>query len=694
MSRENHKVTERHLARNAYLYIRQSTLRQVVENTESTRRQYELRDRAHALGWPIEKVMVIDSDLGQSGADRDRAGFKNLVGEVSVGHAGIVLGLEVSRLARNSSDWRRLLEFCALTDTLILDEDGVYDPCDFNDRLILGLKGQMSEAELHMLRARLQGGIANRAKRGELKVRLPVGLVYDPLDRVVLDPDAQVRNSVTLLFETFMRTGSAMATVKAFRATGLKFPRRPWSGPHKGTLHWDELLHSRVLQVLHNPRYAGAFVFGRQRRRRLPDGTFAYRRGSHEEATVLLRDCHPGYITWERFEAHQQRLAENRTSGADSRRPPREGPALLQGLALCGLCGSKMAVSYHLRRNCQVPDYICQRQTLDHSLKACQRVPGRRIDQAIAELLVDLMTPTTLEVALRVQQDLEAQLEQIDVWRRQQVQRAREEVDLARLRFMNTHPDNRMVVDALEAEWDAKLRYLDTVRHDCDRRRDEQRRQLETGERERILELACDFPKLWRDPATPDRERKRMIRLLVEDITITGGEEIGLDIRLRGGATRRIAVTPDPPRWKTMVTPPGVIDRIDALLDAHSDGAIADLLNQQGYRSGTGQLFNKKLIQALCWRRGLKTRYKRLRERGLLTREEMAQRLDIQPLTVVLWRRQGLLVGHPWNDRNQCLYEMPDPPPVRNTHKLARMQRAASDHAHQSAQDPARQEER
>ena len=259
MSGIHQKVTASHLGREAYLYVRQSSLRQVFEHRESTRRQYALRERAVALGWPTERIVVIDTDLGLSGADPDREGFQRLVADVGMGRAGIVLGLEVSRLARNSTDWHRLLEICALSETLILDEDGVYDPGDFNDRLLLGLKGTMSEAELHMMRARLRGGLLNAARRGELKVPLPVGLVYDPLDRVVLDPDVQVQNSLRLLFDTFTRTGSARATVKHFRAEKLSFPHRPFGGPHKGELHWKPLRFARVQRALHNPRYAGRF---------------------------------------------------------------------------------------------------------------------------------------------------------------------------------------------------------------------------------------------------------------------------------------------------------------------------------------------------------------------------------------------------------------------------------------------------
>ena len=670
MSGEHRKVTAGHLARNAFLYIRQSTLRQVTENTESTHRQYGLRNRAHALGWPVGSVIVIDSDLGQSGADRDREGFRKLVGEVSMGNAGIVLGLEVSRLARNSSDWHRLLELCAMTSTLILDEDGLYDPCSFNDRLILGLKGQMSEAELHFLRARLQGGIISRARRGELKLPLPVGFVHDPLGRVVLDPDAQVRRTVALLFDTFSRTGSATATVKAFRREGMLFPRRPRSGgPGSGAI-WGELTHSRTLQVLHNPRYAGAFMFGRTRSRRRPDGTLAYRLVPLGEVEVLLRNQHEGYISWERFEANRQRLADNCRSGGGDRRPPREGPALLQGLAICGRCGSAMTVRYHARRKGLVPDYVCQRHGIQHGTAICQRVSGGGTDRAIGKLMVELMTPATLEVALQVQKELEARAQEVDAWHDQQVQRAREEADLARMRFMNVHPDNRIVADVLEGEWNRRLRVLDEVRSDRDRRRGEHRRKLEADQRRRILKLACDFPRLWNDPATPDRERKRMIHLMIEDVTITGGMEVELGVRLRGGATRQLAIPPDLPSFRLHVTPPEVVEAVDTLLDGHCEGEIAGILNRRGFQTGYGKPFDLRRVQRVRRTHGLKTRYRRLRERGLLTRNELAERLGVCPQTINCWRRQNLLAGTPCNDRNECLYEMPVDPPVKHAQKL------------------------
>jgi DNA invertase Pin-like site-specific DNA recombinase len=297
------KVSASHLERAAYLYVRQSTLRQVLTNTESTQRQYALRQRAVALGWPTAQIVVIDQDQGHSGASAaDREGFQRLVAEVGMGRAGLVLGLEVSRLARNNADWHRLLEICALTDTLICDEDGLYDPSGFNDRLLLGLKGTMSEAELHFLRARLRGGILSKARRGELQAPLPVGLCYDPAGRVALDPDQGVQKTLRHLFSTFERTGSARAVVQAFAAEGLRFPVRVKGGPRKGELVWTALRHWRVLRTLHNPRYAGAFCFGRRRTRQRPEGRTSVRDLPREEWTALIPDAHAGYISWERFE--------------------------------------------------------------------------------------------------------------------------------------------------------------------------------------------------------------------------------------------------------------------------------------------------------------------------------------------------------------------------------------------------------
>lgn len=656
------KVTASHLKRNAYLYVRQSTIRQVFENTESTKRQYALRQHAVALGWPVENVVVIDSDLGQSGASAiDRAGFQKLVAEVGIGKAGIVLGLEVSRLARNNTDWHRLLEICALTDTLILDEDGIYDPAHFNDRLLLGLKGTMSEAELHVLRARLQGGILNKARRGELQSPLPVGFTYNTENRPVLDPDKQVQESLRVFFDTFRRTGSATATVKAFRQQGLVIPRRLKKGPHKGDLLWAQLTHSRSLQILHNPRYAGVFTYGRTRVRKRATGGETFQRLPKDQ-WILVPGAHAGYITWDDYESNQRRLLENaQAQGRDrTKSPPREGPALLQGLVLCGVCGGRMTVRYHSRTGRQIPDYVCQRDGIEHGRPVCQSVNGEQIDNRIGDLLIETMTPLALDVALAVQEELHTRMEEVDRLRRKQVERARYDADLAQRRYMHVDPANRLVADSLEAEWNNKLRALNEAQQEYERLRQTDRIVADESQRARIAELARDFPTLWRDPNTPDREKKRIVRLLLEDVTLIKGDRIAVHVRFKGGATRSLSLPLPLGAPELRRTGDEVIREIDRLLDTHSETEIAPILNQLHLRSGSGQPFTPMSVHNLRRHRGIRSRFQRLREKGLLTVEEIAQRLNIAPSVVKEWRDKGLLRAHRYNDKDQCLYESPD----------------------------------
>jgi DNA invertase Pin-like site-specific DNA recombinase len=655
------KVTASHLKRNAYLYVRQSTIRQVFENTESTKRQYALRQHAVALGWPVENIIVIDSDLGQSGASAiDRAGFQRLVAEVGVGKAGIVLGLEVSRLARNNTDWHRLLEICALTDTLILDEDGIYDPAHFNDRLLLGLKGTMSEAELHVLKARLQGGILNKARRGELQSPLPVGFAYDTENRPILDPDKQVQESLRVFFDTFRRTGSATATVKAFRQQGLAIPRRLKKGPRKGDLLWAQLTHSRSLQILHNPRYAGAFIYGRTRIRKRAAGGKIYQKQPRDQ-WVLVPDAHASYITWDDYEVNQRRLRENaQAQGSDrAKSPPREGPALLQGLVLCGVCGGRMTVRYHSRAGRQVPDYVCQREGIEHGRPVCQSVNGEQIDKRIGELLVETMTPLALDVTLAVQQELETRMEEVDRLRRKQVERARYDADLAQRRYMHVDPAHRLVADSLEAEWNNKLRALNEAQQDYERLRQTDRIAAGESQRARIAALTRDFPARWREPTTPDREKKRIVRLLLEDVTLVKSEQIAVHVRFKGGAIRSLSLPLPLGAPELRKTGEEVIREIDRLLDNHTEMEIAPMLNQMGLRSGSGQPFTLMSVHNLRRHRGLRSRFERLREKGLLTVEEMAERLGLAPSVVKDWRDKGLLRAHRYNDKDQCLYEPP-----------------------------------
>lgn len=407
---ESLKVQPHHLERGAYLYIRQSSMRQVMENVESTKRQYALRGRAIALGWRDDQITVIDNDQGESGASAAwRESFQHLVTEVGMGHAGIVMGLEVSRLARNNADWHRLLEICALGDTLILDEDGVYDPTSFNDRLLLGLKGTMSEAELHVLKARLRGGILNKVRRGEYRCPLPTGLVYDHAGNVVLDPDAQIREAIAYFFETFSRVGSASQVVKVFRAEGLAFPSR---------LHIDDttvfrpLTASTAIRMLHNPRYAGAYAYGRRYYRRAVDGKKTIqRKREHGDWLACIPNAHPGYISWEQFQENLKILENNGRPYEPVRAsPPREGAALLQGRAVCGRCGRHFRVRYAARRGRQEAWYVCDRGHSSRGEPNCQSIAGPPVDQAIGMLVTEKMTPAAVELTLEIRREIEARV--------------------------------------------------------------------------------------------------------------------------------------------------------------------------------------------------------------------------------------------------------------------------------------------
>jgi DNA invertase Pin-like site-specific DNA recombinase len=656
------QITSRQLQRLACLYVRQSTLQQVFENTESTARQYALRERALALGWAAEQIVVIDQDLGHSGASvADRAGFQRLVADVGLGKVGLVLGLEVSRLARSSSDWHHLLEICALTGTLILDEDGLYDPATFNDRLLLGLKGTMSEAELYVLRARLQGGILNKARRAALKLHLPIFFRYADDDRIVLDPDRQVQDTVRFLFRTFRQTGTASATVRAFRQAQVTFPRRLRSGPHQDELVWGDLQHHDVLRVLHNPCYAGAFVFGRTRTRKTADGKIHIERLPRDQWQVIVRDAHPGYISWEEYEAHVAQLMANSQAYTPERlNPPREGPALLQGLVICGRCSERMSVRYHQRGGQRiVPDYVCQRAAVNRGAPICQRFLGRDLDAAVAELLLAVVTPEAMATTLTIQDELLAQAEAAERLRQLNVQRAQYEADLAQRRYNRVDPANRLVADVLETEWNAKLRTLAEAHEAAEVQRQQDQLRLSAAEREALQAVPSDFARVWCDPRTTDRDRKRLVRLLVEDVTVEKTDRIVAHLRFKGGATQTISVPLPLPLTQTRVTPRATLAALDRLLDACTDAEAAAQLNAQGYRTYEGRPFQAAHVSQLRRHHGLKDRFTRLRQAGLLTADEVAQLMAVQPQTVWLWYRRGWIEGHPYNDWGSCLFVLP-----------------------------------
>jgi hypothetical protein len=521
----------------------------------------------------------------------------------------------------------------------------------------------MSEAELHVLRARLRGGIVNKARRGELEMPVPVGFVYDAAGRVTLDPDQRVQDTIRAFFDTFRRTGSATAIVKTFRDQQLLFPRHARHGIHYTGTRWVPLQHSRALWVLHNPRFAGVFFFGRSRQRRTESRTVVERL-PRDEWTALIPDAHPGYITWDEFEENQRRLRENAQAiGGDRRRsPPREGPALLQGIVVCGQCGDRMTVRYHQRHGALWPTYVCQLRGIARAEPICQSIPGRGLDHAIGRVLIETVTPLTLEMALTVRQELQAQLEETDRLHRRAVECARYDADLARRRYLQVDPANRLVADELEAQWNRALQQVVEAQETYDRQRHADRLTVDAEARERILALAADFPRLWYDPMTPDRERKRMVRLLLEDVTlIKTAEGLTAHLRFRGGATTTLTLARALNAWQLRETSTEIVALIDQLLDQHTDGGVATILNARGYVSGTGQPFQGRIVQYIRRDYRLRSRCERLRARGMLTRDEIADRLKVTAATVKVWGHRDLLPRHVCNDKGECLYEPPGP---------------------------------
>jgi DNA invertase Pin-like site-specific DNA recombinase len=660
------KVTSDHLRRIAYLYVRQSSLHQVNDNRESTARQYDLKRRAQALGWRSDQIVVIDEDLGLSGASGSlRNGFQRLVAEVGLGRAGVVMGLEVSRFARNSTDWHRLLEICALADTLILDEDGLYDPSHFNDRLLLGLKGTMSEAELHVLRARLLGGQINKARRGELWIRPPIGYVYDACQHMVFDPDEQIQRAVQLVFKTFRCAGSAERVVRHFTLEGIRFPRRLVTGPRAGQVVFVPLEHSRVLHLLHNPRYTGAYVYGRTRQRRVVIGAAVhYRRLSREEWKVFIPNAYPGYISWEEFESNQVRLRANAAGyGWDRRRsPPREGVALLQGIVMCGRCGRRMRVQYHVEKGHPIPRYVCVRESIQRNASACQLIMGTGVDEAVSQVVLESVTPTSVDLALEVFEELRARKAEVDRLRRAQVERLRQEAELAQQQYMLVRPENRLVADTLERQWNEKLRQLSEAEQAYVRMSASEAPEVSGEDKQRIQSLVADLPRVWNDPRTPYRERKRMLRLLIEDVTLLRNEVIHIQIRWKGGATTQIERPLPLNAADLRRTPAGIVELIRALATEQTDAQIARTLNARWLRSGTGMAFTAAAVRRVRRAYHIHALADHLRKSGWLTAAEIAMQLHVHPSTAKRFALEGVLPAVRADDRGQILYQAPQRP--------------------------------
>jgi DNA invertase Pin-like site-specific DNA recombinase len=658
--RSSPKIRPDHLERPAFVYVRQSTLFQVREHTASTARQYDLVQRARDLGWSKASITVIDKDQGRSGSSAaDRDGFQFLIAQVGLGQAGAVLSLEASRLARSCSDWYRLLEICALTDTLVIDEDGVYDPSQYADRLLLGILGAMSEAELHWLRNRLLGGKLARAEAGQLRMRPPVGLVFDAARRLVFDPDEEVQQAVRLLLTLFEQTGSALAVVKHFGTHHLLFPDRLWGKTHDGELLWKPLRHGRVLAVLHNPRYAGAYVYGRTqtRTRTLPHEPPRVkgrtRRVALADWPIVQRDAHPGYLTWEQFLRNQQRLDDNCTRrGNDRRGAVRAGHALLQGLVLCGRCGRRMTVRY--TRNGTTPSYECNQLHKQQGGRTCQFVRGDAVDATVARLFLEALQPAQLEVSLTTLEQIEDQARQVERQWQLRLERARYEADLARRRFLAVEPENRLVARNLEKDWNDKLAAVEQQEREQAAASAGATPRLSPEERQRILNLAEDLPALWHAPTTTPAERKQLLRLLVKDVTLTKeATTVRVALCWQTEAATTVQV-PRPPRsCDARRTSAAVVERVRVLATDHTDRQIADRLNAAGCKSGRGGPFTPSKVQWIRYVHGIGSGCPEgptacaqgRRGDGRCSARAAAQALNVDVSTIAAWCKSGHLDG-------------------------------------------------
>jgi len=659
------KIKPAHTQRGAFVYVRQSTAAQVEHNRESTQRQYALVDRAVELGWQREQVSVVDEDLGLSGSSTDkRSGFARLIAAVALRLAGIVLGLEVSRLARNNADWYHLLDLCAMTDTLIGDADGIYHPAWFNDRLLLGLKGTMSEAELHIIRARLEGGIRNKAARGELRRALPTGFVWGEDDgEVLLHPDESVRQAIRCVFERFAELGSARRVWLWLRSEDLSFPAQY---NHGTAIRWGAPTYTAIHSILTNPAYAGAYVYGKTRHERMLDEEGKIKQRSRKlpqsQWAVLIHAHHEGYIDRATYEANQARIGKNvRPRPHQPGGAVREGAALLQGIASCGHCGRKLRTQYP-GRNAR-PGYYCAGKNIVNGRGVyCLNIGGVQIDQAVAQALIEALKPAAFEATLQATQQLESDYDAALAQWRLAVERTRYEAERAERRYRAVDPENRLVARGLEATWEQRLRDLEKAQAELEHKSQSRPRTLSPEDYQRIRALGADLNRVWTAPTTTDRDKKELLRTLLEEVIIAVQRDefrAHLTLRWKGGMITELDVhlpRLNPARIRTDEDTVALVRRLAV---HYPDGVIAGILNRQGRKTVRGERFCANQVGSL-------RRYRDIArfdppaqppQGELVTIAGAAQILKVAPSTIHRWLAEGIIAGEqitpgaPWNIR-------------------------------------------
>jgi DNA invertase Pin-like site-specific DNA recombinase len=672
---ESGKITGSHLSRAAVIYVRQSTLIQLERNTESTARQYDLVNRARQLGWPREAIRVVDADLGVSGSvTGQREGFEGLVAEVALGQVGIIVALEASRLARDNAAWYRLLDLAGVCDTLVADADAVYHPALFGDRLLLGLMGIMAESELHVLRARLDGGIKNKAARGELRRGLPVGLIWGEADgEIRFHPDEAVTGVIAAVFSQFAVCGSVRATWLWLRAQQLRWPLQQAVYLHgkPGEITWVEPTYHAVHTTLTHPAYAGAYVYGRTRDERClgPDGTLRTRRRKlpRDQWEVLIPDHHPGFTDWDTYLANQARIGANIRPRASQpgTGAVREGSALLQGLATCGTCGRKLAVFYRGPAK-TVPNYYCQGSAELAGGRGSRHmnVGGQAIDAAVAAAFLAALRPVALQACLHAAGQLEhghdAALDQ----HRRQVEQARYQATRAERRYRAVDPENRLVARGLETEWNTALQQLADADAELARRETTRPKTLTPAERAAILALGDDLGQVWDAPTTTSKDRKQLLRTLLEEVNITARRDdpdphAALVLRWKGGAISELTV-PLRRRQPKIRTDDDTVDLVRRLAVHYPDANIAGILNRQGRRTPRGMSYTAGKVQGLRHYWGIPRHQPATSapaEGELLNVAQAARQLNVAPSTLLRWLNDGFIAGEqvtpgaPWRVR-------------------------------------------
>lgn len=648
------KILRSHQERLAIVYIRQSTVQQVERHQESTKLQYALADRAAQFGWMREQIVVIDDDLGRSGASIEgRLGFQRLVAEVGLGNVGLVLGVEMSRLARSCRDWHQLLEICALFDTLIADADGVYDPSNYNDRLLLGLKGTMSEAELHILKARMLAGRKAKARRGELGKAVPMGYVRRPSGEAAFDPDEQAQATIRLVFDLFDRFKTIGKVMTYLVEHDIRMPVRQRGGPGKGELEWRRVNRATLLNLFANPIYAGVYAYGVravQKRRQQPGRPGTGRRSPRAgEAEVFLHDRLPAYISFERYERNQVQLRANKAAGVGT---PQAGSALLSGLLICGRCGLRMLAQYN--NNGHAARYVCSQMQSCYGEPFCQSLKAAPLDALISGLVLEALQPAAIKASLALAENLEAERAALERHWRQRLERANWQVDRARRQYAAVEPENRLVARTLERDWEEALTEQAHLEAEHEREQRVRKEAPSADELAAIRELSQDLPALWRAETTTSLERQTIVRLLLERIlveVIAGTEKVVVECHWHGGVRTTHEVTRPVARMTALSTYAALTARVAELRrEGREYAEIAGILNAEGWRPAKRRdTFNAKMVYHFLIKSGAETpKYRRPRLRierleNEWTIRELAEKIGMPQPTLYTWVQKGRL---------------------------------------------------